>query len=130
VRSILYFRGENITICNSLPPSRKDDLQRYLSYIPHWNDEQVKRKHSFSITRMGQMLQASFGNVFRCTTSGVTHVCDQNCDARVQVDPYTAVCCSSISSCSENLQIVVRDVIHFVCTRLYLPRALKFREYL
>lgn len=37
-------------------------------------------------------MQASFGNVFKCVTSGITHVCDQNCDLRVAIDPYTAVC--------------------------------------
>lgn len=33
-----------------------------------------------------------FGNVFTCQTSGSVHVCDNTCNQRVWVDPYTSVC--------------------------------------
>ncbi|CAL8461896.1 g1427 [Coccomyxa elongata] len=33
-----------------------------------------------------------FGNVFNCTSSGKTHICDSTCEERVQLDPHTSVC--------------------------------------
>lgn len=32
------------------------------------------------------------GNVYACTSSGKTHVCDANCTERVQLDSYSSVC--------------------------------------
>ena len=33
-----------------------------------------------------------FGNVFRCQTSGITHVCDQGCCERIFLDNHFDIC--------------------------------------
>lgn len=33
-----------------------------------------------------------FGNLFRCRSSGMLHVCDANCASRVYRDPYSSIC--------------------------------------
>ena len=33
-----------------------------------------------------------FGNVFRCQTSGITHVCDQGCHERIFLDNHFDIC--------------------------------------
>ncbi|KAL3134803.1 hypothetical protein ABBQ32_007786 [Trebouxia sp. C0010 RCD-2024] len=33
-----------------------------------------------------------FGNVFRCQTSGITHVCDQGCSERIFLDNHFDIC--------------------------------------
>ena len=33
-----------------------------------------------------------FGNVFKCHASGMTHVCDANCNQRLQYDRYSSIC--------------------------------------
>lgn len=37
-------------------------------------------------------VQREFGNVFRCTTSGMIHVCDQTCNQRLYNDRYSTIC--------------------------------------
>ena len=44
------------------------------------------------------------GNVWQCTSSGTTHVCDSNCSERVQLDPYSSVCRLSKRVFSNNVQ--------------------------
>lgn len=38
------------------------------------------------------IFQHVFGNVFTCTSSNKTHICDSNCEERIQLDPHTSVC--------------------------------------
>lgn len=37
-------------------------------------------------------VQREFGNVFRCMTSGLVHVCDQTCNQRLYNDRYSTIC--------------------------------------
>ena len=40
-----------------------------------------------------------FGNVYRCISSGMLHVCDANCTSRVYRDPYSSICLISRKVC-------------------------------
>lgn len=37
-------------------------------------------------------VQQEFGNVFRCCSSGLIHVCDSNCNQRLYYDRYNTIC--------------------------------------
>mmetsp|Transcript_23291 Transcript_23291/g.59539 ORF Transcript_23291/g.59539 Transcript_23291/m.59539 type:complete len:89 (-) Transcript_23291:920-1186(-) len=38
------------------------------------------------------VIEHCFGNVFKCASSGMQHVCDCNCDQRVYYDNYHSIC--------------------------------------
>jgi len=50
-----------------------------------------QRQHEHKCNRFCQF-EHVVGNVYTCTSSGTTHVCDANCAERVQLDAYTSVC--------------------------------------
>ncbi|GIL66973.1 hypothetical protein Vafri_20471 [Volvox africanus] len=33
-----------------------------------------------------------FGNMYRCVSSGLVHICDSNCDQRLYHDRYNTIC--------------------------------------
>lgn len=33
-----------------------------------------------------------FGNLYRCASSNVQHICDANCDQRIPLDRYSTIC--------------------------------------
>ena len=52
---------------------------------------QTGREQHHNCTRFCQF-EHVVGNVYTCTSSGKTHVCDSTCAERVQLDPYSSVC--------------------------------------
>ena len=73
-----------------------DDVSTSLCSTLH-NSQQLQQ-HQLS-TGAGEHLctrfccfEPLFGNVFRCQTSGITHVCDQGCSERIFLDNHFDIC--------------------------------------
>ena len=52
---------------------------------------QTGQEQHHSCTRFCQF-EHVVGNVYTCTSSGKTHVCDSTCAERIQLDAYSSVC--------------------------------------
>lgn len=64
-----------------------------------WQQDQDQHRTQFQKESSIQHLcnhtcsvQHQFGNIFRCVSSGLLHVCDSNCSSRVYRDPYSSIC--------------------------------------
>mmetsp|Transcript_407 Transcript_407/g.1204 ORF Transcript_407/g.1204 Transcript_407/m.1204 type:complete len:147 (+) Transcript_407:251-691(+) len=75
----------------SPPPFGQQQQLQTASSMPYQQAESSSAQAQHDCTRFCTFTH-EFGNVFRCQTSGTTHICDQNCQQRVQVDAHSSVC--------------------------------------
>lgn len=65
----------------------------YLSSILGNNGKEEGQRHHKCDNRCQN--EQVFGNMYQCKQTGITHICDQNCDQRIVYDNHNSMCRAS-----------------------------------